>query len=67
MAPRMTRQADPTAPIIVVGMHRSGTTLAVEMLEGLGVYVGRKGGSNLEARLFKRVNKWLFAQVNATP
>ena len=35
------------------------------MLEGLGVFTGR-GGSNREAVLFKHVNKWVFAQVNAT-
>jgi hypothetical protein len=66
MASRPTRQSQPVAPIIVVGMHRSGTTLAVEMLNGLGVYAGRNGGSNREARVFKHFNKWLFTQVGAT-
>lgn len=53
-------------PVIVVGMHRSGTTLAVQLLERLGVYAGRDYGSNREARVFKNWNKWLFKQLSAT-
>lgn len=55
----------PTPPIILIGMHRSGTTLLTNLLEDLGVFVGLRGGTNREAKLFKYANKWIFSQVGA--
>lgn len=55
-----------TPPIILLGMHRSGTTLVTGLLEELGVFVGLRGGTNREAKLFKHTNKWIFSQLGAT-
>ena len=30
------------------------------------MFVGRRGGTNREAKLFKYANKWIFSQVGAT-
>ncbi|HKJ71096.1 MAG TPA: sulfotransferase [Gammaproteobacteria bacterium] len=50
------------APIIVIGMHRSGTTLVAGLLARAGVYMGRRPGRNHEALFFRRLNRWLLAQ-----
>jgi hypothetical protein len=39
-------------PVIIIGMSRSGTTMLVEMLEQLGLFVGRKKTRNNEAVFF---------------
>ena len=31
-----------TSPIIIIGMHRSGTTMLSRQLEALGVFMGNK-------------------------
>ncbi|MFQ6096043.1 MAG: sulfotransferase [Candidatus Bathyarchaeia archaeon] len=49
-------------PVIVIGMHRSGTSMLTRMLETLGLFVGwRKTGTH-EALFFQRLNKWLLRQ-----
>ncbi len=52
-------------PIIVIGMLRSGTTMLTRMLGEMGVFVGKGGGRHCEARLFRRLNGWMFHQVSA--
>lgn len=45
-------------PVILVGMHRSGTSLLVRLLEQLGLYLGYdQGTTNAESRHFQRLNK----------
>jgi len=45
-------------PIIVVGMHRSGTTLITNLLERCGVFWGRQQSrNNKEAKIFQNLNK----------
>lgn len=50
----------PTAPVIIVGMHRSGTTMITKMLENLGLFVGHQKEINHEALFFWHINNWIF-------
>lgn len=53
-------------PIIVIGMHRSGTSLLSRILERLGVFMGHEKDENHEAVFFQSINVWIFQQLNAT-
>jgi hypothetical protein len=55
-----------TPPILVLGMHRSGTTMLVRVLEELGVFVGYRLDENREAKLFTKLNDWALRQANAS-
>lgn len=48
------------APIIIIGMHRSGTTMITELLDQLGLFVGAKLDNNHESLFFFDLNKWIF-------
>lgn len=50
-------------PIIVTGMHRSGTSIVSRVLEDFGVLMGARKSPNNEARLFQELNKWMMAQA----
>jgi hypothetical protein len=50
----------PVPPIIIVGMHRSGTTMITKMLENLGLFVGDQKEINNEALFFWNINNWIF-------
>ena len=52
-----------TPPIIIVGMHRSGTTLLVQLLEQCGVFMGRSQTKNREARFFQQINKDMLESI----
>src|SRR5450830_930719 len=54
------------APVIILGMHRSGTTMVSELLEKLGLFVGEKKEVNNEALFFILMNTWLMREANAT-
>lgn len=54
-----------TPPIIIMGMHRSGTSLVTRLLEDIGVFLGRKKDDNNEAFFFQDLNIWLMAQAGA--
>ncbi|SFR14193.1 sulfotransferase family protein [Desulfoscipio geothermicus] len=49
-------------PIIIIGMHRSGTSMLTRMLEELGLFMGKEKESNHEALFFLRLNDWLLRQ-----
>jgi hypothetical protein len=52
-------------PVIVIGMHRSGTSMLLRMLQALGLFVGEIG-DNDEARFFFRIDQWLLSQSGAS-
>lgn len=52
----------PRAPVIILGMGRSGTSILTRLLEALGLFVGRRKTGDWEAVLFQQLNKWLLAQ-----
>jgi len=56
---------NPNGPLILMGMHRSGTTLLARSLSGLGVFLGSRRQRNEEAVLFRRYNDHLFALAGA--
>ncbi len=54
------------APVIVFGMHRSGTTMFAEALDRLGLFLGRRLDGNHEALYFLRLNEELYRRCGAT-
>lgn len=55
----------PSAPTIVLGMHRSGTTALVEALARLGLFLGATRDENHEALFFQRLNIWMMESSGA--
>ena len=47
-------------PIIVIGMHRSGTGMLARVLSGLGVWMGERQSDNSEDMFFFTLNEWLL-------
>ena len=52
-------------PLIIAGMHRSGTSVLTTILADLGLFVGRQVEENHEATLFLGLNNWLLRQAGA--
>jgi hypothetical protein len=52
--------------LIVIGMHRSGTSLLTRVLQRSGLFMGRGASRNEEAAFTNAVNAWLFSQASAT-
>jgi hypothetical protein len=55
-----------TSPVIIIGMHRSGTSLLTRVLQQAGLFMGRGASRNEEAAFTNAVNGWLFRQASAT-
>lgn len=49
-------------PIIILGMHRSGTSMIARMLEESGLFMGASKDTHNEALLFIKLNNWLMQQ-----
>jgi len=48
-------------PVLIVGMYRSGTTMLAQMLEQLGLYMGRNLGHGFDEPLFfVNLNDWIL-------
>ena len=54
------------SPIIIIGMHRSGTTMLSRQLEALGVFMGKQKDSNHEATFFLGIDEWLMGQCGGS-
>ncbi|REJ84681.1 MAG: sulfotransferase [Acidobacteria bacterium] len=52
-------------PVLVIGMHRSGTSMVARLLEEFGVAMGGVGQPNWEDPQFKRANQALLARSGA--
>ncbi len=61
MDPRL-RQA---SPIVVIGMHRSGTRLLVDVLDRLGVFMGADRQADAESVAFMLINEGILQQCGA--
>ena len=48
--------------MIVVGMHRSGTSMVTRMLEEMGMFVGKEKTPDHEATFFLDLNSWILRQ-----
>lgn len=55
-----------TDPIIIIGMHRSGTSMLTRLLGTSGVFIGRRLTRNAESTFMNRLNYWVFDQASAT-
>lgn len=63
--PRPTK-LDSIPPVIVMGMHRSGTTLVTQLLQEAGLFMGSTLGRNRESRFFMELNDWILTRCGAT-
>lgn len=50
-------------PIIIIGMHRSGTTMLSKVLEKAGLYQGWKKEENNESIFFIKLNEWMLREL----
>ena len=50
------------APIIFIGMHRSGTSMLGRLLESCGLFAGAQKDANNESIFFQDINSWLLSQ-----
>jgi hypothetical protein len=53
-------------PIILIGMHRSGSSLLVKVLQELGVFMGNDFEENNESMFFSKINDWMLLQAGAS-
>jgi hypothetical protein len=57
--------AAPGSPLIVMGMHRSGTSLVASMLSRAGVFLGADRNSHDESHFFRGLNDLVFHAAHA--
>lgn len=62
----LENSAQPGSPIIVVGMHRSGTTLVTQMLSEFGVQMGEQQDRHREAVAFLKTNDYMLRKTGAS-
>lgn len=53
-------------PVIILGMHRSGTSMVSQLLDELGLFVGRRLQDDHESTFFLELNEILFSRVGAS-
>jgi hypothetical protein len=53
------------SPIIIIGMHRSGTSLLSRLLEASGVFMGRGKDVNNESWFFYKSNQFMLSHAGA--
>lgn len=51
-------------PLIILGMHRSGTSLAVRLLTAVGIHMGYHLSRDAEAIFFQKLNRRIFQAVD---
>jgi hypothetical protein len=47
-------------PVIILGMHRSGTSMIARVIESLGVFLGNKKDINHESVFFLDLDNWMM-------
>jgi hypothetical protein len=53
-------------PVIIIGMHRSGTSMMSRFLTESGMFFGWRVGADFgEARYFQHLNQWALGQASA--
>ena len=53
-------------PVIIIGMHRSGTTMITRHLQSMGVFMGVWLDVNDESKYFQKLNNWLLTQTGGS-
>ena len=56
----MSYLSNENSPIIISGMHRSGTSLLSEKLSKMNVFMGQYQDTNNESLFFQRLNRWMM-------
>jgi len=69
---QLLMQLKQTSPVIIAGMHRSGTSMLARHLCAFGFYVGRRLSGNAESLFFQHLNRGVLAAAegkwsNVTP
>ena len=62
---RLSSRLRHASPLVVIGMHRSGTRLLVEILDRLGVFMGADRQADSESVAFMLINEQLLQQCGA--
>jgi hypothetical protein len=52
-------------PLIVLGMHRSGTSMTVRLLNDLGIFMGSWLSRDAEAVFFQRINRRIYTAAQS--
>jgi hypothetical protein len=52
--------------VILIGMHRSGTSLLARMLGDLGLFIGARRDENDEAFFFQELNEWALRSAGGS-
>jgi hypothetical protein len=52
-----------SSPLILIGMHRSGTSILSLLLHQLGIYMGQRQSINAESLFFQRINRKIFKEA----
>lgn len=55
-----------TPPLLIVGMHRSGTTLLSRFIDEINIFTGSRKDINNESEFFIKLNDWVLSQYNAS-
>jgi len=53
-------------PVIILGMHRSGTSMVSELLDQLGLFVGQELQDDHESTFFLDLNTEIMSRVSAS-
>lgn len=56
----------PQLPVMLVGMHRSGTSILARLLGEAGLFLGATVDDHWEAPFFRELNDWLLSQAEGT-
>lgn len=56
----------PQEPVVIIGMHRSGTSFLARALDACGVFMGADVQGNHESLAFLKINNELFWQCGST-
>ena len=54
------------SPVVVVGMHRSGTSLVSRILDQSGVMMGKDLQEDHESLFFIGLNEWIYENAGAS-
>ena len=54
------------SPIIIAGMHRSGTSLLSKKLSEMNVFMGYYQDINNESLFFQRLNRWMMSYLQSS-
>lgn len=54
------------SPVIIIGMHRSGTSLITNILNKMGLYIGNNLNNNYESKFFVRTNDFLLRRTGGS-